>query len=192
MPKIVKRGKTYDLKKSVVATRVYKNTSFLENARLVDVNKPLTEQQKRFTKFWAEGDTIPNSCLRAGYAQETIGYRMVVMPNVLALRNKICKQFEEASRMTKKKVMDMLMESYDMAKLMAEPATMVSAAREVGKLCGYYEPKKVNVNVSVSGSVTMRELSGMSDSDLLKVIEGGMSAEAELLEDRSGGDKSEE
>ena len=42
--------------------------------------------------------------------------------------------------MTRKKVMDMLLESYDMAKLMAEPASMVSAAREIEKMCGYYAP----------------------------------------------------
>lgn len=170
--------------------RKHTDTSTIANAALVDVNKPLTEKQKLFVKFWAEGDSIPNASVRAGYGDgATFAYRMTKMPNVLAIYNKVKRQYEEAAQMTKKKVMDMLLESYEMAKLMAEPATMVSAAREVGKMCGYYEPKKVDVNVNVRGSVTMQQLSGMSDADLLKVIEDGVRAEAEAefaaLEDKT-------
>lgn len=167
----------------VAATRESVNTSTMAAAALVPVDKPLTEQQKKFAKAWAEGDTIPNAMQRAGYNhQPSYGYRMAKMPNVLALYNKIKKQYEEASMMTKKKVMDMLMESYEMAKLMAEPATMVSAAREVGKMCGYYEPKKVTVDVNVSGNITMQQMSKMTDAELLEVIQQGTKlVEDELL-----------
>ena len=52
-------------------------------------------------------------------------------------------------------------------------ATMVSAAREIGKLCGYYEPKKIDLNINVNGSVRLDQMSKMSDAELLKIIEGG-------------------
>jgi uncharacterized protein YunC (DUF1805 family) len=55
-----------------------------------------------------------------------------------------------------------------MAKLMAEPATMVSAAREIGKMCGYYEPTKVDVALNVTGALKLEQ---MSDADLYKMIE---------------------
>ena len=69
--------------------------------------------------------------------------------------------------------MDMLLESYDMAKLSAEPASMVSAAREIGRLCGYYEPRKVQLDVTVQGSIAMGRLNALSDAELLRLIESG-------------------
>jgi hypothetical protein len=72
--------------------------------------------------------------------------------------------------------MDMLIESFDMAKLMAEPASMVSAAREIGKMCGYYEPVRVKMDMTVNGEVAVRQLNAMTDGELLKLITGGTQA----------------
>ena len=98
---------------------------------------------------------------------------MAKMPNILALYNEEKRLYEEASQMTRKRVMDMLVDAYDMAKLMSEPASMVSAAREVGKMCGYYEPAKTQVNVTVNGQVSIDRMSRLSDDELLKIIEQG-------------------
>ena len=98
---------------------------------------------------------------------------MAKMPNILALYNEEKRLYEEASQMTRKRVMDMLVDAYDMAKLMSEPASMVSAAREVGKMCGYYEPVKTQVNVTVNGQVSIDRMNRLSDDELLKIIEQG-------------------
>lgn len=157
------------------AARKNKNTGTMAAAASVSPDKPLTEQQKQFVRAWAQGDSIPNALARAGYSvkDNSLGYRMAKMPNVLAYYNKEKAAYEEAAQMTRKKVMDMLLESYDMAKLSAEPATMVSAAREIGKMCGYYEPKKVDINVTVQGAVAMGRMNALSDADLLRIIEEG-------------------
>ena len=158
--------------------RKARNTGTMAAAAAVSVDKPLTEKQKLFAKEWAEGNTIPNAMARAGYAVADCsnGYRLAKMPNVLALKAKYQAEFEAASMMSKKKVIDMHLEAYEMAKLMAEPATMVSAAREVGKLCGYYEPRKVDVNVNVSGASVLDRMNRLSDAELLKFIEAGQDA----------------
>lgn len=156
------------------AVRTALSTTTMAGAAMVSVDKPLTTQQRAFAKFWAEGDTIPNAMARAGYNdQPSYGYRMARMPNVLAVYNEEKRLYEEACQMTRKRVMDMLLESYDMAKLMSEPATMVSAAREVGKMCGYYEPTKTQVNVTLNGQVNVAQLGRLSDDELLKIIEQG-------------------
>ena len=157
-----------------VAVRSAVNTSTMAAAALVPVDKPLTTQQREFVKHWAAGDSIPNAMARAGYNdQPSYGYRMAKMPNILALYNEEKRLYEEASQMTRKRVMDMLVDAYDMAKLMSEPASMVSAAREVGKMCGYYEPVKTQVNVTVNGQVSIDRMSRLSDDELLKIIEQG-------------------
>ncbi len=150
--------------------RRHLDTSTYEGAALVDPNKPLTLQQREFAKLWASGESIATAAVRAGYGQESIGYRMARMPNILRVYQQEKAAYEAASQMTRKKVMDMLLESFEMAKLMAEPASMVSAAREVGKMCGYYEPVKHTLDITVKGDVTLRQLNGMTDAELLKTL----------------------
>lgn len=168
------RAKSDEGKRKAAVRTKYAETTTMAAAAMVSVDKPLTTQQRAFVKFWAEGDSIPNAMHRAGYNdQPSYGYRMAKMPNILALYNEEKRLYEEAAQMTRKKVMDMLLESYDMAKLMSEPASMVSAAREVGKMCGYYEPVKTQVNVTVNGQVSIDRMSRLSDDELLKIIEQG-------------------
>ena len=151
----------------------YAETTTMAAAALVPVDKPLTTQQREFVKHWAAGDSIPNAMARAGYNdQPSYGYRMAKMPNILALYNEEKRLYEEASQMTRKRVMDMLVDAYDMAKLMSEPASMVSAAREVGKMCGYFTVQH-KVEVSVPGNVLIDRMNRLSDEELLRLIEGG-------------------
>lgn len=164
----------------LVAARGSRETTTMAAAAMVDPNKPLTDAQKLFVKFWAEGDSIPNAMHRAGYNdQPSYGYRMAKMPNILVEFNRVKALYEEAAQMTRKKVMDMHLEAYEMAKLMAEPATMVSAAREIGRMCGYYEPTKVRIEVSHT-----TKMEQLSDAELYKVINEAqvVAAQIEALE----------
>jgi len=173
------------------ARQATKSTSSAASAAEIDPDKPLTAKQKQFVEAWAKGESVPNACLRAGYADDGLGYRMVRMPNVLAYKAEFERKYEAAAEMTRKKVMDMLIESYDMAKLMAEPSTMVAAAREVGKMCGYYAPVETRVKVDVSGNIVMDRLSSMSDEELLAIITKGNAPAAplEIEHDASGPDE---
>ena len=167
------RAKDQDTGRKAAVRAKYAETTTMAAAALVPVDKPLTTQQREFVKHWAAGDSIPNAMARAGYNdQPSYGYRMAKMPNILALYNEEKRLYEEASQMTRKRVMDMLVDAYDMAKLMSEPASMVSAAREVGKMCGYYTVQ-TQVNVTVSGQVSIDRMNRLSDDELLKIIEQG-------------------
>ena len=150
------------------------NLSAAEMAEVISPDKPLTDKQRKFVQLWAQGESIMSASVRAGYADGgTLAYRLVKMPNVLKLYHEEKTKYEAAGDMTRKKVMDMLLESYDMAKLMAEPASMVSAAREIGKMCGYYAPVESRVKVDVSGNVMLDRLNNLSDAELLKLISDG-------------------
>lgn len=173
--------------KRVAQVRKYVSTSTMEGAALVDPDKPLTEKQKLFAKYYAEGDSIPNAMQRAGYnEQPSYGYRLIRMPNVKREIAKYQAEFQKAAELSKKDVMDMLKEAYEMAKLMNEPSTMVSAAREIGKLCGYYEPTKVQVDVNNTTRVKFEQL---SDAELFAMIEKAAREldEAEAIEYHPGG-----
>ena len=186
--KLPKRGlrQTLVTKPAEKGVRGYINTSTYEGAESISPDKPLTAQQLGFAQAWATGESISSAALRAGYADDAIGYRLVRMPNVRRAYDAEKRKYEEACQMTRKKVMDMHLEAFEMAKLMAEPASMVSAAREIGRMCGYYEPVKHQVSVNVQGEVAVRQLNAMSDSELLKLITGGTQAVLPAPTDEDG------
>lgn len=165
------------------------STGTIEGAMSVSPDKPLTEKQKLFVEHWAKGDSILAASARAGYADGgTLAYRMVRMPNVLKLKAEYEAKYEAEAQMSRKKVMDGFLEAIEMAKLMAEPASMISGWREIAKMCGYMAPIEHKVKMDVSGNVTMQTLTAMSDAELLEMIEKGpQNASAQLLTDQGDG-----
>ena len=154
------------------------NNSTMAGAAMISPDKPLTEAQKIFAKRYAEGDAIGTAMKAAGYGTEQLsyGYRLIKQPNIKREIAKYRAAYAEAAQLSRKDVMDMLKESYEMAKLMSEPATMVSAAREIGKMCGYYEPTKIQVDVNLRGQVKFEQL---SDQELFAMIEKAAKAAEE-------------
>jgi phage terminase small subunit len=141
---------------------------------LVDEDKPLTAQQLAFVKAWAQGESIASASQRAGYsAGDGFCYRMTAMPNVLKVYHAEKALYAASCQMTRKRVMDGLLEGVEMARLMAEPMTLIAGWREIGKMCGYYEPTKLQVEHNHKGEVTVRQLNGMSDAELVALIKGG-------------------
>ena len=143
------------------------------SASEIDVDKPLTEKQRQFVKFWAEGDTIPNATLRAGFSDDGLGYRLARAPNILALKATYEAEWQATRQMTREKVMDGMLESIEMAKLMAEPSSMIAGWREIGKICGFYAPVEHKVKVDVTGNIVLDKLNSLSDAELLKIISSG-------------------
>jgi hypothetical protein len=136
-------------------------------------NRPLTEKQRLFVKEWAGGESILSASVRAGYADSgAMAYRLAKDPAILLLYNQEKALYEQASQMTRKKVMDGFIEAADMARTLADPTALTGAWREIGKMCGYYEPIKRSININLSGNVTMKTLERMDDSELLKIIKG--------------------
>lgn len=158
--------------------------------RRIERDSPLTEQQRIFVRNWASGETPRNAAIIAGYkinenrSSNAAYWLLTRNPKLLALYHEEKKLYEQAAQMTRQKVMDMLKEAYDMAKIQSEPATMVAAAREIGKMCGYYEPE-VKINIAIGGK-TLERMTTMSDEELLKfVAEGGdlLEGESKRVED---------
>lgn len=158
----------------VATVRAANSTTTMAAAAAVSPDKPLTEKQKLYAVARARGESVPNAMAAAGYNEQvSYGYRLDKMPNVQRLIQKEQALYAEAAQIDRKKVIDMQLEAYELAKTMAEPATMVAAAREIGKICGLYEPKKVEVSVNGSIQHEMHRLDSMSDAELLEFLAQG-------------------
>lgn len=158
------------------------DTSLPGGAESIDPDKPLTDAMKVFVKEWAAGESIVSAAMRAGYEAPTYGYRLVRQPNVLKLYAELKAKYEEAAQMTRKKVMDGLLEGVEMAKLAGEPASVIAGWREIGKMCGYYEPVRRKLDITVNGNAVMDRMNRMSDAELLRVIEGGVMEQIDFEE----------
>jgi len=158
-----------------------------EVAGAVNPNLVLTDKFKQFVKFWAQGESKYSAAVRAGY-EDSGGYcyRMSRAPQAIALYNEEKRLYEEASQMSRKRVMDGLLEGIEMAKLAGEPASVITGWKTIGQMCGYFEPRKVSVDVNVSGNLTMAQMNKLSDAELLRVIQQGVENDLAQLEHDGG------
>ena len=174
-PRPKKRGASADRTLPVLQARRGINTSTVAGAEQIDPDKPLTEKARLFVRYWAQGETIPTASARAGYNDgATYAYRLVHMPNVLKLYNEEKAAYEEAAQMTRKKVMDGLLDGIEMAKLMAEPASVINGWKTIGQMCGYFEPVKKKLEITVKGQIAMQKMELLSDEQLLEMLERDM------------------
>lgn len=144
--------------------------------KLKSPNRHLTEMQQMFVRHWAAGESILTASSRAGYSDGgTYAYRLSKDPLILEIYQREKKLYEASCQMTRKKVMDGFLDAAEMARLQADPTAMTGAWREVGKMCGYYEPVKKVIDVNLSGQV-MHKAERLSDEQLLAVIKGEIGA----------------
>lgn len=157
-----------------------KDTTTKAGAALVAVDKPLTQQQRAFVKFWAQGESPLMASVKAGYADGgTYAYRMIHQPNILALYNEEKAAYERDSGMNRKRVIDGFLEAVDMAKMLGEPSTMVAGWREIAKMVGYYEPVRVQHTVTHEGKLQVEKLDRMTDAELMELIQQQALAQAQ-------------
>lgn len=148
------------------------HTTSVATAAQANPDRPLTAKQKAFVTEWAKGETILSASQRAGYNDGgSLAYRMAQDPAIVKIYEREKAAYEAAVQMTRKQVMEGLLEGIALAKLAAEPSSVIAGWREVGKMCGYYEQRK-QVDINVHGDVTVRRLEALSDADLLKLVKG--------------------
>jgi len=135
-------------------------------------DRPLTEKQREFVKLWASGESPKTAAARAGFStNSTIDWKMRNDPAILRAYYAEKAKYEAAADMTREKFMAGLVDAAAMARMQGDPTAAVGAWREIGKACGYYEPIKVKIDLTLSGNLMYQRLNTLSDAELLKLIE---------------------
>jgi hypothetical protein len=73
------------------------------------------------------------------------------------------------ANMDRKTVMRGLLEAVEMAKDMRQPGGMISGWKEVGRMCGFYEPEKREIMLSVNGQQLIEEMKTLPREELLRL-----------------------
>lgn len=149
-------------------------------------DQPLTEMQRQFVINIGEHGMNHTAAARAaGFNHPTVqGSQLMRQPKIRAAIATAREAYAKASGMTRQKVIDGFIESIDMARIKSDPLTMIAGWREVGKMCGFYEPSKSKIEISVNGKVMLEKLSSMSDAELLQLTQEH-AGEFEVIDEES-------
>lgn len=130
----------------------------------------LTKRQSCFVDEFVLCGNAAEAARRAGYSEHTahqIAYENLRKPEVTqaitAVRRRIAADFE----LRKEDVVIALFKAFKLAEAQADPANMVSAAREMGRLMGFYEKPDEMAAGGASGEDVRRRFATMSDQELM-------------------------
>lgn len=134
----------------------------------------LTVRQARFVEEYLVDANATQAAIRAGSAPagaHVWASRTLRNPKVSAVLKKRLEADSERLRVSRERVVSMLLDSYELARNRQEPAAMVSASRELGRLLGYYEPSKAQIDISLREGL-QKQMEAMSDEELMSLIAG--------------------
>ena len=137
----------------------------------------LTPRKARFVTEYLVDCNGAAAAVRAGYAP---GSAKVAASRLLTSDNHVRRaikgrQEADAVRLgvTREGVIQRFLEAFELAKEEREPAAMVAAARELGRMLGFYAPARVEAVVDVEGLATRGRFERMTDAQLLALVGAG-------------------
>lgn len=152
------------------------------------------KRTRSFVEHMANGMSIANAGRAAGFPlidrpeldQKPAAAYQELHRNTNGIREQLAEIRAETAadhKITRNTVIAGLKEAIDMSRTIGEPAIMVAAWREIGKMCGFYEPVKVKVDLTSGGVSLQTRLTTLTDADLLKLAAGGaLAATGEVID----------
>jgi hypothetical protein len=143
---------------------------------VMPVATELTARQARFVQEYLVDGRGAKAAIRAGYA--VAGARVAAhraLTNAAVSSALQARQSADASRLSiqRNDVLEALVEAAQLARDQKQPMALIAAAREIGKLLGFYEADKLRMGVGTGEKAELDRLSSLSDADLLAIIDHG-------------------
>lgn len=151
----------------------------------------LTKKQVEFLAFYTSCAFLPlkEICRQAGVRPSQVAQWKLKSPAFRRQLDVEHNRAQQAAGMDRKQVLQGILEAIEIAKDMRQPGAMITGWKEVGRMCGFYEPERREITLSVDKKVMMEELRSMSTHDLLEYAakkdaeEHALDAEFEVVEE---------
>lgn len=142
----------------------------------------LTKKQIEFLEVYTVSPFMPAKeiCRQVGVTQQQVGKWKKHSDAFRIALDREHRRSQAVSNMSRKRVMYGLLEAIDMAKDMQQPNTMVSGWKEIGRMCGFYEPERREISLSVNGQQILQELKSIPKEKLLELAAEQDAVEAEF------------
>lgn len=133
----------------------------------------LTPMQAAFVDESLKGKDPITAASAAGYHNPVShGAQIAKTTKVREALRQARDELSSAAQISRADCIDGIMEAINMARLAADPATMVKGWTEVAKILGHYAPEVKKIEITDNQKRLQSKFEAMSDEDLLKVIEG--------------------
>ena len=141
----------------------------------------LTERQRLFCEhFVGAGRHCAALAARlAGYApgcSNVTGCQLLQKAKIAATVRGLEEAVAREIGVSRQAVIAQLVAAADFSRDLKQPASMISAFRNVAQICGYYRQKATNAVAADAGDggMVMGRLRGLSDQDLIRLVEAGV------------------
>ena len=133
----------------------------------------LTDQERKFVENYSLGMTQSQAARAAGYAHpHERAKEMLRKQHILTALEVLRAKNEEIAQVKRADVIEGFKEAVDIGRQLQDPVAMIAGWREIGRICGHYEPTKKTVEISINGQVAINRLEQLPDAELAKLIEG--------------------
>ncbi|MBC7621483.1 MAG: terminase small subunit [Candidatus Saccharibacteria bacterium] len=115
----------------------------------------------------------------AGYApgcSHVTGCQLLKKPKIAATVRGLEEVVAREMGVSRQAVIEQLVGAADLARELREPASMISAFRNVAQICGYFRQEEVKPVRTGGGSEVLYRLQGMSDAELAAMVQAGTAA----------------
>lgn len=138
----------------------------------------LTERQRLFCEHYvgAGRHCAALAARLAGYApgcSHVTGCQLLKKPKIAATVRGLEEVVAREMGVSRQAVIAQLVGAADLARELREPASMISAFRNVAQISGYYRKEEVAAAPAHAGGLVMERLRGMSDQELIRMVEAG-------------------
>lgn len=135
----------------------------------------MTAKQKRFVDEYLVDGNGARAARCAGYSKNSarqIATENLSKPYIQAAIDEKRQQTAEKLELRKEQVLVAHLEAINLARAHGLPAAMISGAREIGKLMGFYSPELAEIHMSTNDAALKVRYETMSDKELMSVIDG--------------------
>ena len=136
----------------------------------------LSDRQESFAGAYARHHNASQAARDANYSPgcaSVTGTRLIANARVLERVRALEAQTAVDMGMSRKRLLAELVAAAELAKTLKQPMGIVSAYREIAKICGFLQPERVRVEVDLAGRGELARMESMTDSELLAVISAG-------------------
>ena len=133
----------------------------------------LTPRQLAFVDAYSIDGNAARAARAAGYAEgsaKVVACRLTKDNRVAAEIAKRRAANAAKLEITKEQVLAQIVEAINMAREQQNPAVMISGCVQLAKLCGFYEPERVEMALGLESERLRAKFAAMSDVELLALV----------------------
>jgi hypothetical protein len=130
---------------------------------------PLTDKQIEFFHVYMSSPFLPlrEICNQAQVQQRTVKKWIAQSESFRKALTTEQNRSRAVSNMSRKRVMRGMLEAVDMARDSRQANTMLSGWKEIGRMCGFYEPERREIILSKSAEEMQKEIKTLTREQLL-------------------------